>query len=401
MINPGEFVKFLNIFKIRYGGGSVTFPITMAQGGSGASLTPVDGGLIFSNATTMEVLPTANNGVLVTDGSGQPSISGTLPLGILLAGNAAAQLAPVTLQQLQAAVQNETPACYVAEPTIDAFSTWTYDNGTAGVGSTLTAPANGATTIDGLDPVDTDGKRLFIAFENSNPAHNGVYDIAQGDGSNPTVFTRAADYDQPSEITFGDVLTVVLGDTLFGSFWQLTAEVNTIGTDPITFQRLTNTGALLKANNLSDLTSVSAARTALGLGNMALQAASLVAITGGTATLDEVRFNVNYTEIVGDLSLAAADANEAFVFTAGPFDLDADVGLAAFENGFVFYLKNQSASPCTFTPKAGEFIDGAASLTLQPGESYEIMKTSTEWSVVSNFNTSSGSASSTLMLMGA
>jgi hypothetical protein len=41
---------------------------------------------------------------------------------------------------------------------------------------------------------------------------------------------------------------------------------------------------LVKANNLSDVTSTSAARTNLGLGTMATQAASNVAITGGTIT---------------------------------------------------------------------------------------------------------------------
>lgn len=385
MVSATEFLKWLQVFGITPWGSPTAIPVPMSEGGTNANLTATTNSLVYSTPTALALLATANNGVLATNGSGVPGITSTLPTGILLATDAAAALAPVSLQQMQAALLNETLACYTIEETIDALSGWTYDNGTGGVGATLTAPGNGAVVFNGQAAVDTDGKRLMVAFEDSNPTHNGIYDITQGDGGSPTVLTRVPDFDQGSNINFGDVLTVVLGDTYNGTWWQVTAEVTTVGTDPITFAQLTNTGALLKANNLSDLLDVPTARTNLGLDTMALQAASAVAITGGTATFGELRFIANYTSLVGNTSLAATDTNEAFVFNADPVDLDADIGLAAFTDGFHFHLKNQSSGDCTFTPKAGELIDGAASLTIGAGEAFTIMKTTAEWSVIGNF----------------
>ncbi len=141
-------------------------------------------------------------------------------------------------------------------------------------------------------------------------------------------------------------------------------------------------GDLLAANNLSDVDSISASRTNLGLDTMAQQSASLVAITGGSADLDTLRYVYNYTEIAAGISLAAADTNEAFIMTAAGVDVEADLGLAGFPDGFMVVLKNQSAGNCTFTPKVGEFIDGEAQLTIPANQGVTIMKTSTEWSLV-------------------
>lgn len=126
------------------------------------------------------------------------------------------------------------------------------------------------------------------------------------------------------------------------------------------------------------------ARTNLGLGTIATQAANSVAITGGSATLSTLRAGFVYTNLIGDASLTASQTNEAFNMTASPVNLDADIGIAAFALGFSFNIKNTSGGNNTFTPKAGEFIDGQASLTIHPGEAYTIIRGTTEWLIIAS-----------------
>ena len=83
MISAAEFLKWLNVFKVTYGGGgSITLPLAMGQGGTGAALTPSAGSLFYSTASQGALLPTLPNGVLVTDAIGNPSISQVLPTGM-------------------------------------------------------------------------------------------------------------------------------------------------------------------------------------------------------------------------------------------------------------------------------------------------------------------------------
>jgi hypothetical protein len=168
-------------------------------------------------------------------------------------------------------IENVQLACLCA--TEADLPTWTYNNGTAGVGATLTAPANGATTFDGIVPVDTN--RILVINQTTNPAWQGAYTIVQGTGGTPTVLTRATDYDTPSQMDAGDIFSVVQG-TVYGATQWMMSQVNaiTIGTTAITFEQITGQGALLIANNLSDLSNTSTARTNLGLGTAAVAAAT-------------------------------------------------------------------------------------------------------------------------------
>jgi hypothetical protein len=125
---------------------------------------------------------------------------------------------------------------FFLEPVIAASTanfTSTYNNGTAGVGATLTASSNGAASIDGVSLALNDR----VLFKNqTNTFENGIYTVTQvGDGSNPAIYTRALDYDEPSDIDPGDMVPVIQGTENASTLWLETDVVTTIGTDPIVF----------------------------------------------------------------------------------------------------------------------------------------------------------------------
>lgn len=70
-----------------------------------------------------------------------------------------------------------------------------YNNGTAGVGATITANTNTALVIDGVTLVSptNNGIRVLVKNEVSSQ-YNGIYDVTEsGSGSAPWVLTRSTD----------------------------------------------------------------------------------------------------------------------------------------------------------------------------------------------------------------
>lgn len=64
-----------------------SFPLSLANGGTNASLTAANNSLVYSTASALGLLATANNGVVVTSAGGVPSVSSTLPSGLTANGN--------------------------------------------------------------------------------------------------------------------------------------------------------------------------------------------------------------------------------------------------------------------------------------------------------------------------
>lgn len=130
---------------------------------------------------------------------------------------------------------NVQGACVAASTTA---LTVTYNNGTSGVGATLTnADTQAAITLDGVSP--TVGERVLIKNQAST-LQNGIYTVSVvGDGSTNWVLTRATDFDTPAEIKPGDLVVLTRGTTQAQSSWLQTATVTAVGTDAVTFVQFT------------------------------------------------------------------------------------------------------------------------------------------------------------------
>lgn len=221
----------------------------------------------------------------------QTQINGLLPLSggtmtgdLILNGDPVSGLQAATMNYVDthSGSANTKNPCVLA--TTGSNIPATYNNGASGVGATLTITATGPLTLDSVSANTLTARYLFK--DQTDPTQNGIYTLTvAGDLGISPIYTRATDYDAGDEIEVGDLIPVSGGATLAGNIYRQSSDVTTIGTDPITILLWTaGSSYLLKSNNLSDVSSVATARTNLGLGTIATQAASAVAITGGSIT---------------------------------------------------------------------------------------------------------------------
>ena len=138
-------------------------------------------------------------------------------------------------------------AAYVATTdTLDSATggTVSYNNGTSGVGATLTTTGT-FNLIDGGN-VQTVGTRILVKNE-ANAAWNGVYTY-----STPTVIIRATDFDNSADVMGGDFLFVTSGTTLADTGWVQTTDAPvTIGTSPIVFAQFSGAGSYTAGTGLT------------------------------------------------------------------------------------------------------------------------------------------------------
>jgi hypothetical protein len=113
-----------------------------------------------------------------------------------------------------------------------------YYNGYNGDGATLTWPSPSILVVDGYTPVV--GNLILVNLvdptEPSFEIWNGVYVVTNtGSVSEPWQLTRAINYDQPRQISEGDLFKVLNGSFYAGTTFVQTADVADVGVSPIIF----------------------------------------------------------------------------------------------------------------------------------------------------------------------
>jgi len=242
--------------------------LAVANGGTGAtSLTGYVKGTGSSALTASATIPNTDItglGTMSTQAASSVAITGGVIDGATIGGTvpAAGTFTSVTMTSgtITTApstgndIVNKTYADSIASginfhqsckyATTTALPAVTYNNGTGGVGATLTANANGALTVDGYtftSPADN-GTRILVKNQAAT-LQNGVYTLSQaGDAGLPFILIRATDFDTAGsgvdQIDQGDFFLITSGTANANTSWvQQTPLPIIVGTTGIVFSQ--------------------------------------------------------------------------------------------------------------------------------------------------------------------
>lgn len=176
--------------------------------------------------------------------------------------------------------------------TTAALPSVAYNNGSSGVGATLTSNNNVGLIIDG----HTLAQGEFVLIKNQAAAlQNGLYLVtAPGGEDSPFILTRRTDADTGTEFNSGSFVFVEQGTTNASTGWVMsTTGAITIGTTSLNFTQFSSAGAadagdgLQKTGTTFSVKTASSSRITVSSGGVDL------ATTGVSATTDGVLFTVD------------------------------------------------------------------------------------------------------------
>jgi hypothetical protein len=383
---------FLNIFTLVGGGNNQTslddlqlappFVPATAGGGSG-TVTSVD----VSGGTTGL---TASGGPITTTGT--ITLGGTLAIGSGGTGSTSAGGAPFALKGANTDITSVTltsgtittaptssndianksyvdslatginfhAACNYA--TTAALAANTYNNGTGGVGATLTANANGTLTIDGYTFLAGDvGKRILVKDESAG-ANNGAYTLTQaGTASLPYILTRATDFDTAGsgvdQIDQGDFFLVISGTDNANTSWvQQTPLPITVGTTALVFIEFAAVQTYTAGTGLSLITNQFSITNIGTAGTYGSATQTPVLTTNAQGQVTGVT-NTTITPAVGSIT-GLATGVATFLATPSSANLAAAMTDETGTGLLVFATSPSLVTPILGVPQSGDFSIG-------------------------------------------
>ena len=200
---------------------------------SGTTYTNINGLTINSTTipTSKTLVDTTSTQTLTSKTLTSPTITGAT---LSLAADPSAALDAATKQYVDLVTAGVNYHATVVAASVSNLSA-NYNNGTSGVGATLTADTNRAfSTLDGQTV--SVGQRILIK-DQTTQLQNGIYTLTTvGSGAAPWVITRATDNDAVPELANGDVVNVTGGTVNSGkTFVNSTTGTITVGTTAITW----------------------------------------------------------------------------------------------------------------------------------------------------------------------
>ena len=302
---------------------NVTGTVAVANGGTGATTA---GGARTSLSAAASGANTDITSVALTTGT------------ISTAPSASTDIVNKSYADSIATGINFHAACNYA--TTAALAANTYNNGSSGVGATLTAVAVGTLTIDGYTFVVGDvGKRILVKNEVTD-ANNGVYTLTQaGTVVLPYILTRATDYDTSgtgtNEIDIGDLLLVLSGTVNANTSWvQQTPLPITVGTTSIVFiqfaavQTYTAGTGLTLATNQFSITNTGTAGT---YGSASQVPVFVTNAQGQVTSVTNTAIAISGSAVTGNISGNAANVTGTVaIANGGSGQITAQLAMNAF-----------------------------------------------------------------------